>query len=101
MERYTFRKLGELHGMLTITDEQGRSFEQEIWSEPTEEYLQRLAAMPRKPGQRFPSGDPRLYTHCQWCGETVDPYNEKTVWHYGQFHYERCYKPNREEIWRG
>lgn len=39
--------------------------------------------------KRFESGDPRLYTHCQACGESVE--GQKAYWNYGQYHAGTCY----------
>jgi hypothetical protein len=39
--------------------------------------------------KHFKSGDPRLYTHCQACGESVE--GKKVAWDYGQYHIGKCY----------
>jgi hypothetical protein len=39
--------------------------------------------------KRFESGDPKLYTRCQACGESVE--GQKAAWDYGQYHIGGCY----------
>lgn len=60
-----------------------------------EPFLQRMAeqANAQEPGQMIPLDDPRLYTHCQWCGELIDrEVGQQATWDGGQWHYPECYR---------
>lgn len=39
--------------------------------------------------KRFESGDRKLYTHCQACGESVE--GRSAAWNHGQYHRGACY----------
>ena len=44
----------------------------------------------QEPGRMIPSGDPRWYTHCQWCGEPAN--RREFAYDSGQWHYPECYR---------
>lgn len=59
-----------------------------------EQQLRRMAeqANVREPGRMIPPNDPRLSTHCQWCGELVDrDAGQEAAWDRGQWHTPACY----------
>lgn len=97
--RYEFQSDGVQHGYLSVFDDNGNLLATvERWWEVKEEEIARMENHECRPGQMIPHGDPRWYTHCQWCGNAVA--GEKTAYYSGQYHW-RCYDKHFDTIKRG
>lgn len=98
MNRYEFRKDEKItqHGWLDVYNAQGNLLAtSEEWAIVNEFNLQRMTNHECKPGQMIPAGDPRWYTHCQWCGESVK--GQETAYYAGQYHFPTCYEQGRKQ----
>lgn len=101
MYSYQYEPAGDdpQHGYIHLYEDGVLIGTNEEWASLTvlggERFLQRITeqANAREPGRMIPLDDPRLYTHCQWCGEPVDrDAEQKAAWDSGQWHFPKCYK---------
>lgn len=99
----------ESHGHLHVYEDDALLATKEEWASLSqmggEARLRLMAeqANARVPGQMIPIDDPRLYTHCQWCGEPVDrEAGQSAAWDAGQWHEPGCYSnsPHLSELGR-
>ena len=87
------------HGWLSIYSQDGDCLAtQELWFEVDEYNLNRMETHECKPGQMIPQGDPRWYTHCQWCGQSIE--GQSAAYYQGQWHVKGCYTHALEEMRR-
>lgn len=91
--RFVEDRAQEQHGWVEVYDEQGMLLaREEVWCTPSEynvtHNFARMESHNCIPGQMIPSGDPRWYTHCQWCGLSVE--GQETAYYQGQYHWN-CY----------
>lgn len=91
MVRYEFRQDGVQHGWLSVFDAEGNLLGtvERHWTVEDKE-IHTLESHECIPGQMIPMGDPRWYTYCQECGESV--VGQETAYSVGQYHYPNCYQ---------
>lgn len=102
MYSYKYEPAGDYlqHGYIHVYEDGVLIGTEEEWASLEvlggDRFLQRITeqANAREPGRMIPIADPRLYTHCQWCGEPAN--EQKFAWDGGQWHYPECYRRRRK-----
>lgn len=100
--KYAFQSVGPSHGYLSLYEDNSAMplATRETWYTVDEQHLARLTSHKPMPGQMIPLGDPRWYSHCQWCGHRV----VNGIYLAGQYHrecYENVYRESKKSGYYG